>query len=87
MKKQKWLIIQKQIYFKTVKSKSKLKDYKISDESQAIIFAAKQGADKKGNIKLSDRAIDKLIEKKAIGKVIPDYMKLPSAYSGKGGFS
>ena len=27
MKKQKWLIIQKQIYFKTVKSKSKLKDY------------------------------------------------------------
>ena len=66
--------------------KEKIKDYKISEESQAIIFAAKQTADKKGNIKLGDRAIDKLIQKKAIGRIVPDYMKLPSAYEKKGGF-
>ena len=67
--------------------KEKIKDYKISEESNAIIQYAKNIADKKGNVKLGDRAIDKLIEKKAIGKVVPEYMKLPSAYQPKGGFA
>lgn len=67
--------------------KDKVKEYKISDESLAIINAARQRADKKGNLKLADSAIDALIKKKAIGKVVPDYMKLPSVYSNKGGFS
>lgn len=64
----------------------KCKEYKISDKSLAIINSAKQCADKKGNVKLSSRTIDALIQKKAIGKVIPSYMKLPAAYSNVGGF-
>lgn len=64
----------------------KLKEYKVSDESLAIINSAKLRADKKGNVKLGDRAIDALISRKAIGKKIPEYMKLPSVYD-KGGFS
>ncbi len=67
--------------------KSKIKEYKVSDESLAIINAAKQSVDKKGNVKLGDLAIDALIARKAIGKKIPDYMKLPSAYNNKGGFN
>lgn len=66
--------------------KEKIKDYKISDESLEIINAARQRADKKGNVKLADSAVDALISKKAIGKKIPDYMQLPSYYDGKGGF-
>lgn len=67
--------------------KEKIKPYKISEQSLAIINAAKQTADKKGNIKLGDRAIDALIKRKAIGKKIPDYMKLPAHYNNQGGFS
>ncbi len=67
--------------------KDKIKDYKISKESEEIIKYANQIKDKKGNLKLGDVAINKLIEKNAIGKVIPEYMKLPSAYQPKGGFS
>lgn len=63
----------------------KMRDYKVSDESLAIIQAAKQSMDKKGNVKLGTRAIDALIKRKAIGKKVPDYMQLPAAY-GKGGF-
>lgn len=64
----------------------KCKEYKVSEQSLAIINAAKQTADKKGNIKLGDRAIKALIDRKAIGKKIPDYMKLPAVYN-KGGFN
>ena len=67
--------------------KSKIKDYKLSDVSKAIIEHAKNSKTADGKIKLSDRAIDKLIEKKVIGKKIPDYMNLPSAYAKSGGFS
>jgi hypothetical protein len=65
---------------------ARTKNYKVSDESLAIIQQAKGTKDSKGNIKLSDRAIDKLIEKKAIGRKIPSYMELPAHYD-KGGFS
>lgn len=66
--------------------KEKIKPYKISEESKAIIEHAKNSKTKDGKIKLSDKAIGKLIEKKAINKQIPPYMQLPSAYN-KGGFS
>lgn len=66
--------------------KARIKNYKISRESEDLIKYANSIKDKKGNLKLGDVAISKLIEKKAIGKKIPDYMKLPAAYSGKGGF-
>lgn len=66
--------------------KAKIKPYKISEESKELIQYSKNISDKKGNIKLSDRAIDKLVEKKAIGRQIPSYMKLPSHYA-KGGFA
>lgn len=65
---------------------SKVKPYNVSKESLDIIRLAKLIADKKGNVKLGDRAIDALINKKAIGKKIPEYMKLPSVYN-KGGFA
>ena len=65
----------------------RIKPYKVSKESQEIIKYAHQIKDKKGNLKLGDVAINKLIEKKAIGKAIPEYMKLPSAYQPKGGFT
>lgn len=67
--------------------KDKIKDYKVSDESLAIINSARQRADKKGNVKLADSAVDALIKRKAIGRKIPDYMQLPAAYTKKGGFS
>ena len=65
--------------------KEKIKPYKISEESKAIIEHAKNTKTKDGRVKLSDKAIDALISKKAIGKYIPEYMKLPSTYN-KGGF-
>lgn len=67
-----------------VKNK-KMKEYKISDESLEIIKSAKSHADKNGNVKLSDSAIKALIDRKAIGRKIPSYMKLPSKYTGQGG--
>lgn len=66
--------------------KEKIKPYKISKDSLDIIRAAKNSMKSNGNIKLPEAAIDRLIERRIIGKVIPDYMKLPSAYN-KGGFS
>ena len=66
-------------------SNKRCKEYKISKESEEIIKYAHQIKDSKGNLKLGDVAIGKLIEKKAIGKRVPDYMKLPNAY--KGGFA
>ena len=66
---------------------AKIKPYELSKESEEIIKYAHQIKDTKGNLKLGDKAIKALIDKKAIGKVVPDYMKLPSVYSGKGGFS
>lgn len=67
--------------------REKIKPYKISETSKAIIEHAKNSKTKDGKIKLSDRAVDALIKSKAIGKVIPDYMKLPAAYNKSGGFS
>jgi hypothetical protein len=63
----------------------KIKPYKISEESMSIIQHANNSKKKDGTIKLSDRAIDKLIERKAIGRHIPSYMELPTHYN-KGGF-
>jgi hypothetical protein len=65
----------------------KLKPYILSKKAQAIINHASNVKDKKGRVKLSDSAIDAMKEIGAIGKSIPDYMKLPSAYQGKGGFN
>ena len=44
----------------------KIKPYKVSIESEEIIKYAHQIKDKKGNLKLGDVAIKKLIDKKAI---------------------
>lgn len=58
----------------------KLKEYKLSKESEDLIRYAKQVKDKKGNVKLSGKAVDMLVKKRAIGQKIPSYMKLPSHY-------
>lgn len=52
----------------------KQKEYKLSDKGHAIIQAAKNSKDSKGNVKLSDRTIDAMKEMGAIGKKIPSYM-------------
>lgn len=65
---------------------TKIKDYKPSKEALEIIKAAKNSSDKNGNVKLSDRTIEAMIKKKAIGQKIPDYMKLPELNKEKGGF-
>jgi hypothetical protein len=65
--------------------KEKIKPYKISKDTWDIIRVAKNSMKADGKIKLPDAAIDRLIEKKVIGKKIPSYMKLPSHYD-KGGF-
>lgn len=62
------------------------KPYVTSDKAWAIIKAAKNCTDKNGKIKgLGDRTIKAMKEIGAIGKTIPEYMKLPSNYN-KGGF-
>lgn len=67
--------------------KSKIKDYKVSKESEELIKYAKSIKDEKGNVKLSGKAIDLLVKKKAIGNKVPSYMELPSVYQKKGGFA
>lgn len=59
----------------------KLKDYKLSKDAWEIIKTAQNSKDRKGNVKLSDRTISAMVKKGIIGKKIPDYMKLPSAYT------
>lgn len=63
------------------------KPYVLSQKGWDIINAAKRRKDKNGKVKLSDQTIDAMKEIGAIGKKVPSYMQLPSAYSGKGGFS
>lgn len=68
-------------------NKNKRTEYKPSEKALAIMRHAMDHADKKGNVKLSGRAIEGLKEMKALKPKIPSYMQLPSAYSGKGGFN
>lgn len=67
--------------------KSKIKPYEISKDALAIIESAKNSRDDQGNVKLGTKVIKAMIDKKIIGKKVPEYMKLPSHYSGKGGFT
>jgi len=64
--------------------KSNRKEYVPSDKAREIIRQAKCGADRKGNIKLSDRTIDAMREIGAINKKVPSYMNIPK--DGKSGF-
>ena len=65
----------------------KRKEYKLSKESASLINAASARCDSKGRVKLSDKMIDTMIKKGAIGKRVPEYMKLPAAYKAQGGFT
>lgn len=67
--------------------KSKIKPYEISKDALDIIKCAKNSADSKGNVKLGGKMVQAMIDKKIIGKKVPDYMKLPAHYNGKGGFT
>lgn len=62
------------------------KPYITSKKALEIIKAAKCSKDKEGNVRLSDRTIDAMVSIGAMGKKIPEYMKLPSNYT-KGGFA
>ena len=50
-------------------SQKKLKDYTLSAEGKAIIQSAKASKDKNGKVHLSDRTIEALLKKGAIGNV------------------
>ena len=64
-------------------SSPKRKEYTLSPKAREIINSSSRIKDKNGNVKLSDRQIDAMRSMGAIGKKIPDYMKVPQ---GKGGF-
>lgn len=53
------------------------KPYVASQKALDIIKSAKATKDKNGNVKLSGRTLEALREIGAIGKKIPEYMKLP----------
>lgn len=63
------------------------KPYVISKKALDIIKTVKNSADKHGKLKLSDRTIDAMVKMGAMGKKIPDYMKISGLNSEKGGFS
>jgi len=67
-------------------STRKEKEYVLSDKARGIINSASMIKDKKGNIKLSDRQIDAMKETGAIGKKIPEYIKMPPMNRKGGGF-
>ncbi len=62
------------------------KPYILSKEAENIIREAKLKRDSKGKVKLDGKFGEKLVKIGAINKKIPDYMKLPSAYT-QGGFT
>lgn len=64
----------------------KRKDYVLSKDAKAVIEHARSVKDSKGNVKLGDKAIEKMIKMKAIGKKLPNYMQIPEKYQPKGGF-
>lgn len=61
------------------------KPFTVSKKALAIIEAARNTKDKKGNVKLNEKMIEGMKEIGAIKK-IPTYMRLPAAYNKKGGF-
>tara|TARA_R110000868_G_scaffold98057_3_gene269919 strand:+ start:341 stop:700 length:360 start_codon:yes stop_codon:yes gene_type:complete len=63
----------------------KMKEYALSSEGKSILAAARMTKDSKGNVKLGDKTVAAMIKIGAIGKKVPDYMKLPAAYT-RGGF-
>ncbi len=63
------------------------KAYKLSKEAWEIIKTAKNHVGKNGKIgHLPGRTIEAMKKMGAINKNIPNYMKLPTAYTNKGGF-
>lgn len=71
---------------KEIASGPKRKDYILSKKAKSIIESAKNSKTSKGKVSLSSKTVDAMIKMGAIGKKIPDYMKLPSAYT-TGGFN
>lgn len=59
----------------------KLKDYELSERGKSLIRSVSGAKDSKGRVKLGDRAIKAMVDMGAIGKKIPDYMKLPDVYN------
>lgn len=64
-------------------NKESKKAYVLSDKAKAIINAAKNGADRKGRVKLGDRTIKAMKEIGAL-KDIPE--SAPKAFHAKGGY-
>lgn len=65
-------------------NKANRKDYVLSNKAKAIIEAAKNSADSKGNVSLGDRTIKAMKEIGAIKSKKSDIV--PKSYNAKGGF-
>ena len=63
------------------------KDYVLSEKAQAIITAASQTKDKKGKVKLGDKAVKAMIDMGAIKPKADWNSYLPSNYQKAGGFA
>lgn len=63
------------------------KPYVLSKKAWELIAHAKNKANSKGRVKLEGKFGEELVKMGAISKKIPNYMQLPAAYTGKGGFS
>jgi ribosomal protein S21 len=59
---------------------------KASKETRQFLNSVKNSADKKGNVKLSDRQIDYMVKSGAIKDRDSYYDKLPKHYQDNGGF-
>ena len=68
-------------------NKNKEKKYVPSAKAIGILKAAMSKKDRNGNVKPDGRTIEAMKDMKAVLPKVPDYMKLPSVYSKKGGFN
>jgi len=78
------MITQKEADRQGLNTGPKRKEYTITPDTQALIESVKQSADKKGRVKVSDRAIEALNRKKREAKF--NNRNCPSHYQTTGGF-
>ena len=78
------MITSKQADAEGLNKAPKRKEYTITPDTQALIESVKQTKDRKGNVKPSDRAIERLNRKKAEAKFNSQHC--PGHYSTQGGF-
>ena len=86
--KEEGMITEKQANRQGLNTGPKRTDYKVTDDTLALIESVKQTQDKNGTVHPGDRAIDALRTKQTQAKMVAqDRAKLPSHYHDKGGWA